>query len=132
MGWAEEEEEEEGEEIQEDLSRVRNPEMESRRNKKRMPAFKDSDSDEAGDDVVLVSAGQPMVAPRASDALQEVKVEVPAGTLPERIDKFLLTCAGDLKLSRSAINKLFQDNAISINGSGCKKGNKVELFVLAG
>lgn len=58
-----------------------------------------------------------------TNELREIKVEVPQGELPDRLDKFLLTC--NLNLSRTAVNKLFQENCVKVNGGDCKKGHKV-------
>lgn len=65
-----------------------------------------------------------LVAPSADPVTETWAITVPSSFLPVRVDKYLLDCPG-LHLSRAAINSLFQDNAIKINGKVCKKGNKV-------
>jgi 23S rRNA-/tRNA-specific pseudouridylate synthase len=54
-------------------------------------------------------------------------MEIVAPKLPqaERVDKFLMTRT---KLSRSALQRLFEQEKILVNGTVCKKNYKVRLL----
>lgn len=65
----------------------------------------------------------------SSAPVEEVKekLEVVAPTLPqaERVDKFLISRT---KLSRSALQRLFEQNRVLVNGTVCKKSYKVRFY----
>ena len=57
------------------------------------------------------------------------KIEIVAPKLPqaERVDKFFMTRT---KLSRSALQRLFEQEKILVNGTVCKKNYKVRITSL--
>lgn len=54
---------------------------------------------------------------------KEVRIVVPSGATSERLDKYLMNC--NLDVTRAALNRLFQDKCITVDGGLGKKGSKV-------
>jgi hypothetical protein len=58
----------------------------------------------------------------ASPKPHQVRIVVPLGAQAERLDKYLMGC--NLDVTRSALNRLFQEKSILVDGREGKKGSK--------